>query len=94
MAKLGSQSTEDDCCRTPAVVEHHQKELGIGQALGRWVDNRSGAVEQSDQLGNQQEEHLPGLDPREQQQLCYALPRPCGRSLPPSCGPSTPFGSP
>lgn len=94
MAKLGSQSTEDGCCRTPEVVGHHQKELGIGPELGRWVGNRSVAIEQSDRLGNLEEEHLLELDLRGQQQFCYALPQPCGHSLPPSCGPSTPFGSP
>jgi len=70
MAKLDSQSTEDGCCRTPEVVEHHQKVLGIVQELGRWVGNRSVGVGQSDRVvGNQQEEHLLDLDLQGRQRL-------------------------
>jgi hypothetical protein len=50
MATRGIQSTEGDCCRTPGVVERHQRELGIGQGLARQVGSRWVGVGQTGQF--------------------------------------------
>lgn len=56
MATRGIQSTEDDCCCTPGVVERRQRELGTGQGLVRQVGSRWVGVERNGQLVDNQRE--------------------------------------
>jgi len=92
-AMQGSQSIEDGWSRILEVAEHHRQEAHyIGMALESQVGSRLVGVEQI-VLDNQEPMHrLAGHQMG--QQLSGALHPAFWRSLPPSCAPSTLFGSP
>jgi len=90
-----SQSIEDGCCYILEVVELHQRGLGIDQEPERQVGSQLVVVEQSDRLDSQGEDRFRDLGHQMGQQRLFGVPRLVfWRSLPPSCGPSTPFGFP
>ena len=96
MGKLGNLNTASDYAGSLEAAEHRRQGLGIVQELGHRVDNRWVGVEQSDQVVGIQVVHRQKVVDRNLDRLQHehAHPQPCGRSPPPSCEPSTPFGFP
>ncbi len=96
MEMQDTQNIEGGCCYILAIAEHHPKELDIGPELEHQVGSRWVEAEQNDQLvGNwEQRCHQHFGHQQALQQLEHAPRLACVDSLPPSCGPSTPFGSP